>query len=268
MKIVEETPTLMKLQKSSYSIIYNYSRWLGWIFFCSLFFPIGLLIFSSGSPKTLKCNRIEPTQANCKLTSHTFSGKETTSIRKLEGAEIEVNEDSDGDTYGVILQTKEGKILLGDYYISYDSGMQEEVNKINAFINNPLQNSLIIKRSPMWIIYGIGVLIICIAVAFIIHFLRVKVTTKCILDKELGSIYLRRWGFLGVETINCKLDEIDKVTVELLDDDGGSTYDAELKLISGRKIILDLDSPIFCNHNKLVKEVVASINQFLNQKQS
>jgi len=262
MKIVEQTPTLLKLQKSKLSIIRSYAGLFGWIIVCTtLFLPFELGIFVSGFPKTLKCNRLEPTQVNCKYTSYTLFGEETTSIRQLQGAEVEVEEDSDGDTYTTfVLLTKKDRIPLNEYGAHSEEGLREEATQINDFISNPQQNSLIIDHGHNWFMYILGIFIFFINGGFIIHFIRQKITTICILDKESGRLYLKRRGIIGVETIDCPLDKIDRARFEETDSEN-NRYDAELVLISGRKIRLNLQKQSYNNSNK----VATSINQFLNR---
>ena len=265
MKIVEQTPTLLKLQKSKFSLIRSYAGLFGLIISGTVFLSMGLLLFYSGSPTTLKCNRVEPTQISCKFTSHTFLGEETTSIRRLEGATVEVDLDSDGGSYRVVVLTEEDNINipLTDYSTSDEERIRKEASKINNFINNPSQNSLIIENGHNWFMYIIGVFIFLICSPLIIYFIKEKITTICILDKQSGRMYLRRYGILGRETIDCTLDTINRARVEEVDSENNN-YDTELVLVSGRKIRLNLDSSTLYASRK----VTTSINQFLSLKKS
>jgi hypothetical protein len=261
MKIVEQTPTLLKLQKSKLSIIRSYASLLGCITFSSFFLPLGLGIFLLGSPKTLKCNRLEPTQVNCKYTSYNLFGEKATSIRQLQGAEVQVEEDSDGDTYTTfILLTKNDRILLNKYAAHSEEGLRKEATQINDFISNPQQNSLIINHGHNWFLYILGIFIFILNSMLVIFFIRQKVTIICTFDKESGRMYLRRYGILGRETIDYTLDKIDRARVNSLSSEN-NYYNVQLVLISGKRISLNLQKNSYSNSNKVAK----SINQFLNR---
>ncbi|MGB6300931.1 MAG: hypothetical protein WBF90_32805 [Rivularia sp. (in: cyanobacteria)] len=261
MKIVEQTPTLLKLQKSKLSIIRSYASLLGCITFSSFFLPLGLGIFLLGSPKTLKCNRLEPTQVNCEYTSYNLFGEKATSIRQLQGAEVQVEEDSDGDTYTTfILLTKNDRIPLNKYAAHSEEGLRKEATQINDFISNPQQNSLIINHGHNWFLYILGIFIFILNGMLVIFFIRQKVTIICTFDKESGRMYLRRYGILGRETIDYTLDKIDRARVNSLSSEN-NYYNVQLVLISGKRISLNLQKNSYSNSNKVAK----SINQFLNR---
>lgn len=259
MKIVEQTPTLLKLQKSKNSLIRDYANVFGPIMLLNVFILAGLFMFYIGSSKSIKCNRIEPTQVDCKFTSHTFLGDKTTSVRKVKNAESQIDEDGQI----IVLLTQEGEIFITDFNI-LDNRVLQEINKINNFIRNPQQKSLIVKQIHNWPLYIFGAIFIIFPGLLIIALLREKVTTIIILDKDSSSMYLRRRGFLGTENINCKLDEINRARVEEVSSEENCWYYAELVLVSGRKIRLNLASTSLYSSRKLT----TSINQFLHRIKS
>ena len=72
---------------------------------------------------------------------------------ELQRAEVEVNEDSDGDTYRVVLITENGRIPLSEVYSSGERGKRARANQINAFLSNPEQMSLRIQQDHRWFAY-------------------------------------------------------------------------------------------------------------------
>lgn len=111
-----------------------------------------------GEVATLTCDRIEMTQVACELTSKRLFKERVTSIPMghLQGAEVDVNRDSDGDTYRVVLVTQNGRIPFTNAYSSRAKGKREKVNQIDAFINHSEQKSLTIRQDDRWSAYLFG----------------------------------------------------------------------------------------------------------------
>jgi hypothetical protein len=251
MPIVKQTPTILEFREPSASAWFVI---FGTVFF---FFPIGIILQVEDVVKTLKCNRLEPTQVACEFISSGYISSSSVNIRKAEKAEVEVYKDSEGDTHTrVILVTEDRRIPLDL------TNSTEVVNQINAFISNQQQKSLIIKQDDRWILILLsmpftliglrGLRKVCIDIAM--------GSDSLILDKNSGKIYLRmkkskimilsRWDL-------CKywLHEIKGIKViEKTDSDGDKTYKRSLLLRSGQEISLSLS---------MSQEEAQSINQFL-----
>ena len=110
MQIVKQTSTILKLQVKNKL----FSR-LCFTLFGTLFFISGLaIIMFFGELARLNCERLEPTQVSCQLISSRLLRKQVISIPtgQLQSAQIEVSEDDDGDTYRIVLITKNDRIPL------------------------------------------------------------------------------------------------------------------------------------------------------------
>ncbi|MEB3231417.1 MAG: hypothetical protein VKJ64_10435 [Leptolyngbyaceae bacterium] len=117
---------------------------------------LALVLFAKAT--TLECDRIEPKQIECTLVSEGVLGSDTQTISsgQLQGAEIEVNYDSDGDTYRVLLLTDTDPIPFTTVYSSGRSGKQEKVQQINAYLTNEHQKTLTIQQDDRMFGYILG----------------------------------------------------------------------------------------------------------------
>ena len=191
LKIQNSTSKLMTLERQKYS---KFSYFLG-NFILLVFFIVptlpGMLIILTAELTSLKCNRLEPTQVNCQLTSSSLLGKKNTSIKQLKGAEVQVHTDSEGDTYEeVLLVTKDDNISL--------PFKVEEAKKINIFISNPEHNLLLIEHDNRLDAYIIGVTWILFWGICILLILSLKFQTSCIFDKKSGRMYLTKNNFFQI----------------------------------------------------------------------
>lgn len=264
MQITEQTSAILKLQTkkkfSRFSILLN-------SLLSILFLLAGLVVMITPRQQiTLKCKKIEPTQVTCELTSSMpLLGEETTLIRQLQGAEIKVSEDSDGDSiYQLVLVTKNNNIpLTGAYYI-------DKADQINAFINNPegISLSLNIHQDYSWLNFLSGKLFAFAGIGTIILSLMYKMQTSCIFDKGSDRMCLKQHNFFKSETIERMLHEIKEARViEETNDDGYNSingygfYNIELILFSGEKITLQISI-----YESSKRHIAKSINQFLRLK--
>ncbi len=133
--------------------------------FAFAFIPAGLLlVILFGKVTILECNYSRQNQIVCQLESSGLLGKKLTKIKQIQGTEVEVNSDSDGDTYRVVIISKNGKIPLTDYYSSGRLGKYRQVEQINYFINNPETPNLKIKNDGRWFAYPSGGIFILIGI--------------------------------------------------------------------------------------------------------
>jgi hypothetical protein len=260
LQIVEQTPTILKLQAKGDSIRL-FLLLLGIPFFLA---GLPIIIFF-GKLTTLKCARLEATQVACELTTSSLLGGHITPIPtgQLRGAEVEVNESSDGDTYRVALLTKNNSIPLSSVYSSGEEGKREKADQINAFIRNPGETSLIIQQDDRWFAYPFGGIFTLVGGGIILSSLMLKLETSCIFDKGLGRMYLNRQNILKKEeTREYMLHEIkEAIVVEGTDKEGDIVYNTKLILSSGEQITLPT-SGVSSNHY----EITQSINRFLGIK--
>ncbi len=257
MRIVEQTSTILKLQgKGRFTGLFG-------VLFGAPFFLAGLaVILFIGNLSALKCDRVAATQIACKLTSANILRQKIVPIEagQLQGAEVQVNEDSDGDTYRVVLITKSGKIPLTDVYSSgIGTKYRENVDKINSFIGNPAQESLLIQQDDRWFAYPFGGIFMLVGGGIILGSLRWKFQTSCIFNKSTGKMYLTEQSLIESESKEWMLHHIKEAkAIAGTDSDGDKTYNTKLILKSGEEIALEIPNPA-SNHYK----VTESINRFL-----
>ncbi len=258
MKIVEQTPTKIRLKASD----------LGVPIFLTLlglpFFLAGLVvILFLGKLTQLECNRLEPTQVACQLTASGILNTRTTNIPvgELQGAEIETSQDSDGDiTYRVALITRQGRLPLTD---SYSAGLgtnhQQNTNQINTFLSRADQENLVIQQDDRWFAFIFGGIFMLVGSGIIAGGLFNQFSSACILDKTSGRLYLDRKNGFRTKRKEYPLHEIKAAkVVENTDSDGDPTYATYLVLRSGEKIPLKLTGSR--NEHSALAD---TINQFL-----
>lgn len=117
-----------------------------------LLYLIGSLLAPNLS--TLSCIRGESSQFSCESISSGIFGTYTTQIPPGQLESAEVNESCDGGdcSYEVVLKTTRGKISLGTSSYSHESDAQENVDRINLFIKNKEQKTLILRKDDRWMI--------------------------------------------------------------------------------------------------------------------
>jgi hypothetical protein len=153
MKIVEQTLNRLRLQPNNLKIIKERA------FFGGVFVVSGLVvIIFFGKVATLRCQRIEPTQGSCQLMRSGLLGSDEIKIplNQLQSAKVDVNKDSDGDTYRIVLLTDGGKVPFTSIWSSGEEGKQEKADEINAFIGNPDKTSLRVQQDFRWFAYPFG----------------------------------------------------------------------------------------------------------------
>lgn len=226
MKIIEQTSHKLTFQ------IYPWIFWLvGGLFIATGFVP-SLFI----GDQTLECDRA--TQ-RCQIERSTLwqTTSEQFSLNHLEAAEVDVSRDSDGDrTYRVLLQTYEGSIPLTTYFSSGRSMHSNQVQTINAFLQDANQPSLLIRQNDSWIgllFSGVFTLLGGVMVVW-----AGKIVT-CDFDKQAHQFTLKRRGILGTTTIQHPLHHIQSCLLERSRSSGSkATYRVSLMLRSGELIPL------------------------------
>jgi hypothetical protein len=113
-----------------------------------------------GKLTTLECKRIEPRLVACDLITSSMLGKHVTPIStgELLGAEVEINSDSDGDSFRIVLGTQHGKIPFTDYYSSARKQKAQTADQINVFINTSTEASLKVYQDDRWFAYPFGII--------------------------------------------------------------------------------------------------------------
>ena len=236
MRVTKSTPTVLKLQEKIETKIILEAFALV-LFFGLPFFLMGLMaVLSFGKLNTLNCNRIEPSQVTCELTSESLISKSISKIDRLQGTEIQEKRDSDGDTYRIIVLTSESRRL--SLPRSYNSN--NTISKIDAFLNNREQLSLRIQRDNRSSQYILGSIFMLFGGGFILLILQLKWPTSCLFSKTTSKLSVKYQNILFQSyTIEENLASIAEVEVDGdTDEDGIKSYTTNLVLRSGKSISL------------------------------
>lgn len=139
----------------------------------------------------------------------------------------------------------------------------QKVERINAFIHNQGQGSLIIQEDDRWPFYLFGGFFTLVGGSGVFYSLILKLKISCIFDKVSGRMYLKRKNILKKEEVREEmLHEIkEAIVVELPYNSRGKIYNTKLILSSGEPITLP-SAGVGSNQY----EITQSINQFLGIK--
>jgi len=268
MKIVEQTPNRLTLQE-------NRLQWIiPSVLFGSLFLIVGLFqTLSFARLTTLKCQRVQLTQerlqliqGSCQLVESSLLGSDQTEIplNQLQGAKVDENEDSDENTYRVVLlTTSTGEVPFTSIWSSGTEEKQENADRINAFIHNPRETSLNIQQDERWPHYLVGGIFLLVGGGLLLHLLLYgKLIVSCTLDKTQGLIRLQQRNLRRTKVTEHRLREINQVEVEAKrDSDGDQTYSVRINLRSGESIPLTFWG---INNEEVNQRMAKCIREFLN----
>lgn len=227
------------------------------------FLLFGCYFFVMSTVNTqLTCQRLEPTIVSCDIdSSSVILGDETTHIRQLTGAELDVNYDSeDGNTYRVMLHTDAGNIPLTKGYDKSRLQRQNDSDTIARFITNDgIENPthLKIEQKGSLIQSFFGGLFALIGASVLFFGIFSKVPTTLRFDKGsqhlaieyknlIGKSHTEEYPLIDVESSYVKEDK---------DGDGDTTYDVIIEL--------KRDEPISLGSFNNNDEIASSINNFL-----
>ncbi len=262
MKIVEQTPNRLRLRANNLNGIVRTAL------FGTPFLLTGLAVMLFfGRLTSLKCQRVEPTQGSCQLVNSGLLGSDETTIplNQLQGAKVDVNQDSDGDTYRVVLLTDGGEVPFTWVWSSGTGGKQKNADRINAFISNPGEISLRVQQDDRWFAYPFGGLFALVGAGLVFgSLLNGEFIVSFTFDKALGLVRLKQQTLRRTKVTEWRLREINQVEVkEHTDSDGDKTYSLTLNLRSGEHIPVPLQSITSQEGNQKMAEC---IRQFLNLK--
>jgi hypothetical protein len=122
-------------------------------------FGMVVAIFIGTITNTLKCQRIKSDELSCQLSrTYLFQSKHII-LDRLLWASIDVykkydSDNNESETYRIILHTTSSQVSLASGYSSIIN--KESVYKINSFIKNPTQTSLVIQENRYWAAYDAG----------------------------------------------------------------------------------------------------------------
>ncbi|NET41611.1 hypothetical protein [Okeania sp. SIO2B3] len=242
MEVVQETEKEIIFQdRSSFGCVFLF-----------LVFPfvlrslgLSLLILSEMGVIKVSCQRVEPTQVNCQVNSSKYLGLiqgSSNSLTRVTEAKFNSQNDSYGSNYFVTLVTQTGKEVVSWQGNSYTNGvkgypqeMNEMVEKINTFIKNSTEPSLLIQYDIRWkwknlMSLALNITFIGIAVLLLGKPYYLKIIT---LNKSEGQLTYKISSLLGLYT-KTKHYSFAQIKELILDSDtnsdGDKFYSLELVL--------------------------------------
>ncbi|MEH2186907.1 MAG: hypothetical protein V7K64_12165 [Nostoc sp.] len=258
LKILEQTPTLLKLQLKPAAILY-------W-FFGGLFVAGGVLLITTlAKTTTFTCNRVEPTQQSCQLITKSIlkSQVKNWNLKEVLGAKLDTTTDA-GNSYPLVLVTRDGSIPID--LVNADSTQKEsKAAQINAFLKkNSREAKLTIHEDSRLWTYPLGLFLIASGAVCIIYMLMNNIII-CILDKTLDKATIKREGWFGKEVVEAKLSEIsglniDAVAIDTVTGTSSTSYNIVLNLVSDKNIYLAA-GPMFTA--KSAEQTLDAIASFL-----
>ncbi|NER34155.1 MAG: hypothetical protein F6J93_08950 [Oscillatoria sp. SIO1A7] len=231
----------------------------------ALFFLGPVTIAAFAKVTTLKCDRPEPERVICELTSSGFVSENVTLIEDLQGAKIQSSTDSDGDTsYKIVLIANNNKIIPFNNVSSIGGttdSMNENVDKINFFINNVAETSLTAREDDRFIVSLFASFFMLLGGVPLLFLTLRKTLRSCSFDKNYGQVILKRKNLLSQgKNIDERLDNIRKAVAhhEGVIVNGNKLYKVKLS----RKV----GEPIFLYSSIDPNEITKTINQFLEDE--
>ncbi len=203
MNILLHTPTQLVFRHRPLTL------WLAGSFFTIIGVVI-IILLSKAS--TFTCERAQPNQGRCELKHSNFVMSKIfiISINDLKGAEVVMAHTRQMDSffilrphYRVILLTPTEKIPLTLYGTTNHETQDAIAAEINAYIKNPDETSLLIKRDNRWLIYILGGIFIVVGV-----FAELSKIITVTFDKVVGELKIERQGLLGSQVIEHPLEDI------------------------------------------------------------
>jgi hypothetical protein len=124
-----------------------------------LIFGTVIVLFFGSISSTLKCQRPKSAKLSCQLSRTFLFHSNNIVLDRLLKASIHVSKSkdtdgSDSESYRIVLHTTSGLVFFTTYGSSFIN--KEDVYKINSFIENPTQTSLVIQEDMRWFAYGFG----------------------------------------------------------------------------------------------------------------
>ena len=255
LKILEQTPTLLKLQLKPAAILY----WL----FGGLFVAGGVLLITTlAKTTTFTCNRVKPTQESCQLITKSIlkSQVKTWNLKEVLGAKLDTSKTA-GNSYPLVLVTIDGPITIN--LVNADSTHKEsKAAQINTFLRNSREPKLTIHEDTRLWTYPLGLFLIASSAVYIIYLLMNNIII-CIFDKTLDKVTIERKGWLGQKVIEAKLSQIsglnmDTGAIGTLTGTSSSSYNIVLNLVSDKNIYLAAGPMFTAKSAEQTIEVIAS----------
>jgi hypothetical protein len=275
MNIVKKTSDRLLLQENNiivYLFLLVFFIPFGWIGLMSLIHILESLPYH----QTLKCDRIEPTQVNCRVQKHIIGIKsQETTFTQVTGSEIIEQEESNDDgtykVYQIKLYTKTQSSNFG-IPTTDEAGTRAIAKQINTFLANSQQQTFQITKVDQSLSEAVGK----IAVLLVFFIIWTGIPSLMILgifssalvenwdfDKTQNQLRITQYFLIKRKTkehsligqLSLQIDDSEK------DSENDTLYKLNLILASGEKIIIDL-----ATNKQKVENLGNEIAQLLNFK--
>lgn len=255
MKIIQDSRKILQIQHKTLSPFFL-------ALFGTPFFIIGIVVIFMGGKTTLNCQKIDNNQNICQLTKASlYQTKVETLPGSIIRARVDVNEDSDGDTYRVILITSNQEIPLTNMYSSGSKNKRVNKNKINNFLQNSSQKSLTVTQDDRFFLYPFGSIFFLVGGGVILGALICGDLEKLFtLKRTTQKFEIKRQKIFKNLEKKYSFSEIDCFLIETeTDSDGDTIYTLQLKLRSGK-----LDPLYSSTLESNLTNLTQKMNSFLN----
>jgi len=247
LKIIESTPTTLALRRLPI---------LMWLICLGTLLLGMVLTLVLGKLHVLECQRLG-SGGTCQLTARNLFGSGQMQIfplSDLQGAAVEISEDSEGDTtYRVSLRIHGQNQPLSPVYSSGFSKKDALAQKINGFVTDSRQPSLSVRQDERFLGMLVGGICALTALA-LAAFLGQVVTLR--LDRSTGTVTLRRMGLLGVREGEYLLSDFSDAVLE----HGENTSRIALVTRDGGHLPLTTE---FTSGSRSKEAIAAKIREFL-----
>lgn len=275
MNIIKKTSDRLLLQENSI---------IGYLFllvFLTPFVVVGLMpliVILTSLPRhqTLKCERVEPTQVNCRVQKHIIGIKsQETTFTQVTGTEVieqeESNDDSTYKVYQIKLYTKTQSINFGKAKTD-ESGTRVIAKQINTFLTNSQQQTFQITKVDQSLGIAVGAIALLLNIFIIwnsfVYLMILGIFSSAWIenwdfDKTQNQLRITQWSLIKRKTkehsllgqLSLAIDDSEK------DSDGDIKYKLNLILNSGEKMIWN-----FGLDKKLTEDLSDEIAQLLYLK--
>ncbi|WP_227789255.1 MULTISPECIES: hypothetical protein [unclassified Nodularia (in: cyanobacteria)] len=250
MKIVEETPTRLRLQHLPIR------RWLfgGSFFIGCLGFLIYCLFFDFATAR-LTCERPLPSEMNCELRQFSLLGrKQRLRIFDIQNAYVKTTRQSRSTHYHVVILTSVGErdLISGQSY----GKNQQDSQLINNYINSGQRFLLLEQNQRQSMLFKNLCLLIGMAIG---AFELTAPVSNCIFYKSLNQVFIERKSLRVQKIIEEPLEKILRLEIQDKQFKYGRQYRAVIVLQSYEEIPIN---PEYTDE-KNVYSTVARIKSFL-----
>jgi len=228
MKILKQTITQLTLQTKS---IFSSLR-------ISIFLMAGGLIWLTltYNSTTLSCQRLDAKKGSCELTRSGLLGSNTEeiSLRDLQGAKVE----SDEDSSRMLLLTNRGEVPFTYYYLGGFWDKYRLASEVNSFVKNTEHRSLKLTQDDRW--FGmIGGIVLLIGLALIVF----SENKTYNFDKTFAKMTVKQFGLMVNKVTEHSVHKISGVELEKTkDSDGNTSYQVKLLMLGGDRLCLSTGS--------------------------